>query len=118
MNRIQAMGIGITIDDFGTGYSAMSYLTHFRFDRLKIDRSFVAELSQREGAGAITSAVITMAHDLGMTVVAEGVEKKEQYQMLLAQGCDEMQGYYLGHPMPADEFGEYLLANREGIRPR
>jgi diguanylate cyclase (GGDEF)-like protein/PAS domain S-box-containing protein len=116
LDQIHAMGIGITIDDFGTGYSAMSYLTRFHFDRLKIDRSFVNELNRQEGSSAITSAIITMAHDLGMAVVAEGVETHEQYELLLAQGCDEMQGYYLGKPMPAKEFQEYLLSSQGHIR--
>ncbi len=112
LKQIQAMGIGVTIDDFGTGCSAMSYLTRFHFDRLKIDRSFVSELHVRTGSTAITSAIITMAHDLEMGVVAEGVENVEQFELLRSQGCDEIQGYFLGRPVPAHELQEYLEANQ------
>ncbi|WP_456374276.1 EAL domain-containing protein, partial [Thiolapillus sp.] len=116
LSQIQGMGIEVTIDDFGTGYSAMSYLTRFPFDRLKIDRSFVSKLSRDEGASAITSAIITMAHDLGMAVVAEGVETREQYEILLSQGCDEIQGYYLAQPMSAQELQHFLQASQGYIR--
>ncbi len=116
LEQVQAMGIGITIDDFGTGYSSMSYLTRFHFDRLKIDRSFVEELHKQEGSRAITSAIITMAHDLGLGVVAEGVETLEQYELLLSQGCDEIQGYYIGRPMRAELLQEYLVANDGYVR--
>ncbi|WP_456417329.1 EAL domain-containing protein [Thiolapillus sp.] len=112
LRQIQAMGIGLVIDDFGTGYSAMSYLTRFHFDRLKIDKSFVSNLDSSSGSRAITSAIITMAHDLEMEVVAEGVETAEQYELLLSQECDEVQGYFLGKPMPAQEIREYLFANK------
>ena len=111
LTQIQAMGIGIVIDDFGTGYSAMSYLTRFHFDRLKIDKSFISSLNSSSGSRAITSAIITMAHDLKMEVVAEGVETAGQYELLLSQGCDEVQGYFLGKPMPAQKIQEYLVAN-------
>ncbi len=110
LEEVQAMGIGITIDDFGTGYSSMSYLTRFDFDRLKVDRSFVKELHANKGSRAITSAIVTMAHELGMAVVAEGVETREQYEMLLSLGCDEMQGYYLGRPMPARDLEACLVS--------
>lgn len=116
LRQIQAMGIGITIDDFGTGYSAMNYLTRFHFNRLKIDKSFVSNLSVRSGSRAITSAIITMAHDLEMAVVAEGVETADQYQLMLSQGCDEMQGYYLGKPMPAEKLQDYLVAHEGSIQ--
>lgn len=111
LKQIQAMGIGVTIDDFGTGYSAMSYLTRFRFNRLKIDKTFVSNLNSRSGSRAVTSAIITMAHDLNMEVVAEGVETAGQFALLRSQGCDEMQGYYLGRPMPANKIQEYLAAS-------
>ena len=116
LGQVQAMGIGITIDDFGTGYSSMSYLTRFNFDRLKIDRSFVDEMHEQEGSRAITSAIIAMAHDLGLGVAAEGVETHKQYELLLSQGCDEIQGYYIGRPMSAALLQEYLLANDGYVR--
>ncbi|WP_456407260.1 EAL domain-containing protein [Thiolapillus sp.] len=116
LSRIRAMGIGITIDDFGTGYSAMNYLTRFHFNRLKIDKSFVSNLSTRSGSRAITSAIVNMAHDLDMQVVAEGVETAEQYELMLSQGCDEMQGYYLGRPMSAEKLQAYLVAHAGRIR--
>ncbi len=111
LEQVQALGIGIAIDDFGTGYSSMSYLTRFDFDRLKIDRSFVKELDANKDTRAITSAIITMAHELGMAVVAEGVETREQYERLLALRCDEMQGYYLGRPMSATELEARLVSD-------
>lgn len=116
LTQIQSMGIGVIIDDFGTGYSAMSYLTRFKFDRLKIDKSFVSDLDGQSGSQAITSAIITLAHDLGMGVVAEGVETEQQLELLLSQGCDEVQGYFLARPMPAEQFKEYLVSHKGHIQ--
>jgi EAL domain-containing protein (putative c-di-GMP-specific phosphodiesterase class I) len=87
------------MDDFGTGYSSLSSLRTFEFDRIKIDRGFVATLGESENAAAIVRAVIGLGHGLRMTTVAEGVETAEQLAFLQGEGCEEVQGYYLGRPM-------------------
>ena len=97
------MGLRIAIDDFGTGYSSLAYLRRLPIDTLKIDRSFVAELDTA-GGGAIPGAVIALAGQLGMQTTAEGVETLAQAQWLHARGCDRLQGYLHGRPVPADEF--------------
>lgn len=117
LNGVQDLGVGLVIDDFGTGYSSMNYLTRFHFDRLKIDKSFIWDLSNRPGSRAIISAIVSMAHDLDMEVVAEGVETKTQYEILRSLGCDELQGYYLGMPMSGDDFMGYLSANKGFASP-
>ena len=101
LNMLKQCGIDISVDDFGTGYSSLSYLKRFPIDRLKIDQSFVRDLERESDDRAIASAVITMGHSLGIKVIAEGVETKEQLGILQSMGCDEVQGYYLGRPMNA-----------------
>ena len=103
LHRLHAMGLRIAIDDFGTGYSSLAYLRRLPIDTLKIDRSFVAELDTA-GGGAIPGAVIALAGQLGMQTTAEGVETLAQAQWLHARGCDRLQGYLHGRPVPADEF--------------
>lgn len=103
MRRLHSMGIRISIDDFGTGYSSLAYLKRFPAQVLKVDRSFISDLPGDLDDAAITQAVIAMAHQLGLSVVAEGVETDEQLQLLRSMGCDEAQGYLLGRPVPADE---------------
>jgi diguanylate cyclase (GGDEF)-like protein len=100
LEDISQMGVVCTIDDFGTGYSSLSYLTRLPIDVLKIDRSFVSRIED-EHEGRIVAAVIALAHQLGMKVVAEGVESPGQARFLDNYGCDTMQGYLLGHPVPA-----------------
>ena len=92
----------MALDDFGTGYSSLSHLKTFRVDCLKIDRSFVSGIPTDQDAMAITSAVIAMAGKLGIQVVAEGIETREQFDFLLAEGCDVAQGYFLGRPVAAE----------------
>jgi len=105
-------GIQVAIDDFGTGYSSLAYLKKFDIDYLKIDKSFVHNLEIEENNFALSEAIIVMAHKLGLKVIAEGVETKQQKQMLIDAGCDYAQGYLYSRPVPADEF-EALLQNQK-----
>jgi len=96
------------MDDFGTGYSSLSYLKRFAMDTLKIDQSFVRNLPGDGQDAAIATTIITMGHNLGMNVLAEGVETEEQLKFLQEHGCDEVQGYYFSKPMPVEEIQPLL----------
>jgi diguanylate cyclase (GGDEF)-like protein len=109
LHRLKEMGVKLSIDDFGTGYSSLSYLTRFPLDELKIDRSFVMQIKEAGDRSAIMTAIIAMAHSLGLTVVAEGIETEPQLAFLTAQGCDEYQGYIKSKPVPADVFTAKFL---------
>lgn len=111
LQQLRAHGVRLAIDDFGTGYSSLGYLRCFPFERIKIDRSFIVDLSPSGQARAIIQAIIDLAHALGMSVTAEGVETPEQLVMLQADGCDEVQGYLLARPMPMEQLAA-LLANQ------
>jgi len=100
LRRLKNLGVRIALDDFGTGYSSLSYLHAFSFDKIKIDRAFVADLDRGQHSMAIVRAVIDLGHSLGIPVLAEGVETAAQHTLLLRKGCDEVQGYYLGRPQP------------------
>lgn len=113
MMQLKKWGIHISIDDFGTGYSSLSYLKKFPLDTLKIDQSFVRDLMEDSDDMAIVSAIIAMARSLNYNVIAEGVENQAQLNYLAAQGCNEVQGYFLGRPVPADEFEKYLVKKPE-----
>jgi diguanylate cyclase (GGDEF)-like protein/PAS domain S-box-containing protein len=113
LQALRAMGVRVAIDDFGTGFSSLSYLRHFPTDILKVDRSFVRDLINETGDGAIVSAVIGMGRSLKHKVIAEGVETAGQLEFLRNRSCDEGQGFLFSHPLPADEFAR-LLANRHG----
>ena len=104
LRRITESGVRAAIDDFGTGFSSLSYLRKLPFSTLKIDRSFLSDISEDTQADAITRNLITLAHDLKLSVVAEGVEKHRQLQFLKTESCDVMQGFLSGRPMPAEEF--------------
>ena len=112
LQRLRKMHVHVAIDDFGTGYSSLSYLKQFPVQSLKIDRSFVCEISEAGEPAKLASAIIAMAHELGLTVVAEGVETEYQARYLAQRGCDQFQGYLFGRPQPAADFGK-LLAGRQ-----
>ncbi len=113
LHKFKKMGISFSIDDFGTGYSSLSYLKRFPIDTLKIDKSFVDDIATDADDEAISSTIIAMAHNLRLSVVAEGVETKEQLNILQAKGCDQVQGYYFCHPLHHDEFKDFMLASPE-----
>jgi EAL domain-containing protein (putative c-di-GMP-specific phosphodiesterase class I) len=108
LSRLRASGVKIWLDDFGTGFSGLSHLRRVPVDGVKIDRSFIADVLRDPDDLALTTAIIAMAHSLGITVVAEGVEKEGQFDILRERGCDLAQGYWLGYPMNAHDFGQLL----------
>ncbi len=108
INTLNQLGIKFSIDDFGTGYSSLSYLKRFKLYKLKIDQSFVRDMTEDPEDQAIVRTIITMAQSLGLITIAEGVETKAQHDLLLDLGCNESQGYLTGKPMPAEAFTELL----------
>lgn len=116
IKALQEHGVTFSIDDFGTGYSSLAYVKNFPVNRLKIDKSFVHNLKADVNDAAIVRAIINLGHSLGLDVVAEGVETAAQVAHLRAEGCDEVQGYYFGRPMPVDDF--VALVRRETLLAR
>ena len=108
ITSLRNLGIAISIDDFGTGYSSLSYLKKFPIDALKIDRAFVQDIISEPSGVAMTAAIISLAHALGLYVVAEGVEEPEELAVLERHGCEFVQGYYFSHPLPAAEFEKLI----------
>ena len=110
LRRLKALGVRIAMDDFGTGYSSLGYLQAFPFDKIKLDRSFIARLGQSGQADAITRAVIGLGHTLSLQILAEGVETYSQRDFLAAERCDLVQGYLFGRPAPVETFAEWTAA--------
>jgi EAL domain-containing protein (putative c-di-GMP-specific phosphodiesterase class I) len=108
LHRLRNIGIRIAMDDFGTGYSSLSYLRCFPFGRIKIDQSFVRDLGKKRDSVAIVRAVAGLGDDLGMAITGEGVETREQLEVLERAGCTELQGYLFGRPGPADQLHTFF----------
>jgi diguanylate cyclase (GGDEF)-like protein/PAS domain S-box-containing protein len=108
LRRLKALGVRIAMDDFGTGYSSLSYLQSFPFDKIKIDQSFISNLENNRQSAAIVRAVVSLAHGLGLPVIAEGVESSAQLEFLTRETVDEVQGYLLGRPHPIEHYAELI----------
>jgi EAL domain-containing protein (putative c-di-GMP-specific phosphodiesterase class I) len=108
LDQLSAMGFKLSIDDFGTGYSSLAYLKRLPVDELKIDKSFVMSMERDLDDAKIVRSTIDLAHNLGLSVVAEGVETAKAWKLLSALGCDEGQGYFIGRPMPEAQFVAWL----------
>lgn len=111
--KLRKLGVHLAIDDFGTGYSSLSYLKRFPTNSIKIDQSFIRDVTHNDEDAAITRAIIAMAHSLNLLVVAEGVETQAQLDFLKASRCDEIQGYLISRPVPAQQFSEFLLDHKQ-----
>lgn len=117
LSYLKGLGVRISIDDFGTGYSSLAYLQQLEVHKLKIDMSFVRDMTSNRGNASIVKAVIALGHSLGLEVIAEGVEEVEQVRHLRALQCDVMQGYFISKPMPAEETTRFLASYRPGQLP-
>jgi EAL domain-containing protein (putative c-di-GMP-specific phosphodiesterase class I) len=116
LQRQRELGVRMAIDDFGAGYSSMAYLKGLAVDALKIDKSFVQKLATDASDRAIVPSDVELGHNLGLRVVAEGVEDTVSYEQLARLGCDLAQGYYLGRPMPASDLERWLSSAPWGLR--
>jgi EAL domain-containing protein (putative c-di-GMP-specific phosphodiesterase class I) len=116
LNRLKALGVQVAIDDFGTGYSSLAYLRQFPVDVLKIDRSFVADMSRSPDAAALIHTLIELGHTLGLVTLAEGIETHEQLEGLRAEGCNHGQGFLFSGPVTGVEISELLEIAHAGKR--
>jgi EAL domain-containing protein (putative c-di-GMP-specific phosphodiesterase class I) len=115
LSRLRDFGIPLYIDDFGTGYSSLSYLKRLPMTAMKIDRSFVSDMLEDANSASIVRSTIALAHELGLEVVAEGVENEPMWAQLQTLGCDSGQGYYMGRPMPAGKIVQWLRESPWGL---
>ena len=115
LQRIHELGAGLALDDFGTGYSSITYLRQFPFDRIKIDKGFVADIATRPDCAAIVSAVAGLGRSLGISITAEGIETRDQLTMVRTAGCTHAQGYLFGRPVPASEILRVLSTERKAV---
>jgi EAL domain-containing protein (putative c-di-GMP-specific phosphodiesterase class I) len=115
LTQINRMGVGLSIDDFGTGYSSLAYLKKLPVRAVKIDKSFVMHMTEDQNDAQIVRSTIDLAHNLGMKVIAEGVENREIWECLRSLGCDEAQGYYMSRPLPAAEMTKWLSESEWGF---
>jgi EAL domain-containing protein (putative c-di-GMP-specific phosphodiesterase class I) len=113
LNDLNAFGVGIHIDDFGTGYSSLSYLAQLPVQTLKIDQSFIANLTESETNRRVVQAIIALGRAMDLEVVAEGVETDQQYAILRRLECDLVQGFFIAKPMPADEFRRWCEGHED-----
>src|SRR5260370_30894641 len=113
LHQLRALGIRIAMDDFGTGYSSLTYLQCFPFDKIKIDRSFVKDITENDGSLNIVRAVAALANGMRMTATAEGVETREQLDQITSEGCTEMQGFLFSQPIRAHEIERLFLSEHE-----
>ncbi|HUS61845.1 MAG TPA: EAL domain-containing protein, partial [Acidimicrobiales bacterium] len=118
LRAIRALGVELAIDDFGAGYTSLNYLKHFPVSTLKLDRSFVHGLEHDAADAAIADAVVRLAHSLGVSVTAEGVELAAQYEILRSFGCDKGQGYWFARPAPADEVAAVIRGMQPAVEVR
>ncbi|MDO8351726.1 MAG: EAL domain-containing protein, partial [Gallionella sp.] len=114
LSKLRELGVAVAIDDFGTGYSNLSILKRFHIDKLKIDQSFVFDLAKNQTSRQIVEAIIKMAHSLGMSTLAEGVETKEHADMLREMGCDYAQGYFFSRPIAMNELKKLYVPCADG----
>src|SRR5690606_604352 len=115
IEELRRLGFNVVIDDFGTGYSSLSQLKELAIDKLKIAGVFMEQIPQQKNACAIASAIVSLGHSLGLPIVAEGVENKEQVIFLKSIGCDIIQGYYYAKPMPAEELLSHPLYQEKAV---
>ena len=114
--RLKGLGVRIAMDDFGTGYSSLGNLRSFPFDKIKIDRSFVSDLETNSEAAAIVRAVVGLGRSLGIDTTAEGVETRNQANLLRQEGCDEIQGYLISKPIAADKIADFEKIHNPRMR--
>jgi EAL domain-containing protein (putative c-di-GMP-specific phosphodiesterase class I) len=117
LKRLRAVGVRISMDDFGTGYASLSHLRSFQFDRIKIDHSFIAGMTESSAGNAIVRAILQLAASLDIATTAEGIETKAQLEQLAANGCDEAQGYLFSPPLPAEEVSRLLFGDNLVMQP-